>query len=265
MQVQTGKTVAIIQARLASVRLPRKMLRELRGRPVIAWTTRRVAMAERVDQVVVATTDLPEDDPLAAWCDENGVQVFRGSSDDVLDRFYQCARAMGAGYVVRVTGDCPLTDPAAVDSVCALLADSPEADYAANCEPPVQPEGMAVEALPFRTLDTAWRESTLPSHREHVTPYVRFNPERFAHVLLPAERNLSHMRVTVDYEQDIEGLNLLLERLDERGVGEGFALGDVVAVWEEDHGVRELLGGPQPDLWRESVLKEQASETPPQR
>ena len=251
------RVVAIIQARMGSTRLPGKMLMPLLDRPVIAWTVGRVRLAQRVDEVVVATSDSGGDDPLAEWCAGHGVSVFRGSEDDVLDRYYRCAMERRATHVVRVTGDCPFSDPEMVDSVVELCLVDEGVDYATNGEPVTCPEGLEVEAMPFRTLEIAWRESTLPSHREHVTPFVRFHPERFRHATLRCEPDLSHLRLTVDYEGDLRALEELARELRSRGQGFDFGLEDVIAILNERPVIVDALGSRRRGLWRREVARDE--------
>jgi len=251
------KVVAIIQARLGSTRLPGKMLMLLLDRPVIAWTVQRVRLAEQVDEVVVATSRADGDDRLAAWCRDNAVPVFRGSEEDVLDRYYRCAREYGATHVVRVTGDCPLCDPRIVDDLVTLCLADDELEYVTNCEPLTYPEGMGVEVLPVDTLEKAWRESTLPSHREHVTPYIRFHPERFRHTAVTSEEDLSHIRLTVDYPEDLMALERLTRLLDERHLVPDFRLSDVVALLDGRPDIQKALSSRERDLWRLEVARDE--------
>ena len=242
---------------MGSTRFPGKMMAPLLGRPLLEWTVSGMRNAAMPDEVVVATSDLADDDPIAEWCRSNGIPVFRGSAADVLDRYCRCAGEYGAQHVVRVTGDSPLVDPALVDVVTRLALDSPDVDYATNGEPPTYPEGMTVEVVPMRVLETAWRESTLPSHREHVTPFIRFDPKRFKHAALRSERDLSHIRLTVDYPEDLDGIAKILNILEKRGLLPGFSLEDVVSIWDGSVTVRNILGTPQRDLWRREVAREE--------
>ena len=249
--------VAIIQARMGSTRLPGKTLMPLLGRPVVAWTVERIRLAKRVDRIVVATTDSVEDDPLAMWCEDSRNYVFRGSEEDVLDRYYQCAVEHLATHVVRVPGDCPFSDPELIDSVVELCLSDDKVEYATNCEPVTYPEGLDVEVMPLRTLEVAWRESTLSSHREHVTPFIRFHPERFKHTALRSDTDLSHIRLTVDYDEDLRALEELAQELEERGLLPGFGLQDVVAILDERPEILEALSSKRRGLWRQEVARDE--------
>lgn len=251
------KVVTIIQARMGSTRYPGKMLRLMLNRPVIAWTVGRVSLSKCVHSVVVATSKAKEDNPIVQWCIDNEVPVFRGAEKDVLDRYYRCALEHNATHVVRVTGDCPLIDPQIIDSVVHLCTSGEHVDYATNAEPVTYPEGMSVEVMPLETLEVAWRESTLPSHREHVTPFVRFHPERFKHATLQSKLDLSDIRLTIDYKEDVIGVSKLLEVLDRRDFGLKFSLEDVLAVLEQEPEIQSLLGSRERDLWRYDIAREE--------
>jgi len=246
--------VAIIQARMGSRRLPGKMLMTLGGRPLMEWIVLRAKRSRLCHQVVVATTDLPADDPLAAWCRQHRVECYRGSADDVLDRYVRCGRLHGASHVVRLTGDCPLLDPRIIDQVAHLMLDDPNIDYATNCEPATYPEGMSAEALPMEILETANRQARLANHREHVTLYVRLAPERFRHAVLRATPDLSHLRLTVDYQEDVQGLDELISVLDARGLLEDGRLEDVVSTLMSRPDIRAQLAVHERDLWRRELM-----------
>ena len=168
--------VGIIQARMGSTRLPGKINMPILGKPMLHWELERLKVAKRIDAWIVATTDLREDDSVAALASEAGFRAFRGSEKDVLDRYYQASREMQADVVVRVTGDCPLHDPAVIDLVIERY-NKAGVDYTKT--PENYPEGLDTEVFTFSALETSWKEARLPSEREHVTPYIRNHPERF--------------------------------------------------------------------------------------
>jgi glutamate-1-semialdehyde 2,1-aminomutase len=195
------KTVAIVQARMGSTRFPNKVMRPLDGAPMIAVLLERLARARLVDEIVVATTDTPRDEPLAAFVRALGYTVYRGSEQDVLDRFHRAATAAGAQTVIRITGDCPLVDPTVVDEVCARFRDA-GVDYVSNVAPPTYPDGLDVEVFSFRALEEAWREATIPAHREHVTPFLR-EAGRFTTLNVAHADDQSRERWTVDEPRDL--------------------------------------------------------------
>src|SRR6185437_3091208 len=207
------KTVAIIQARMGSTRLPGKVLADLGGKPVLAWSVRAARAALGVDDVWVATSDAKSDDAIADWCKENGVAVHRGSENDVLDRYAGAAQASGANGVIRLTADCPLLDPAVIAQTVRLRA-ATGVDYASNTDPPTWPDGLDCEVVTAEALFTAAREATRVSDREHVTPFIRNNRHRFsAETLICPLPGLAAERWTLDTPGDLELLTALAARL----------------------------------------------------
>jgi spore coat polysaccharide biosynthesis protein SpsF (cytidylyltransferase family) len=269
-------TLGIVQARLGSSRLPRKMLRPLAGRPALEHTLERARAARGIDRLVVATTDLPIDDPLAQFAEELGVEVFRGHPNDVLDRYYQAAKALGASAdetIVRLTGDCPMHDPAVIDRVIgeyerARRAGAPGVEYASNISPPSFPSGLDVEAFSFPALEAAWREATRDFEREHVTLYIRDHPERFPalNVSCP-EGDLSGLRWTLDVEADAAVLDSLLSLGRAQEAAE-FSYRDGLRAIERNSSLAQMnagVGRNTPvveailrDALRESIRKPQA-------
>jgi glutamate-1-semialdehyde aminotransferase/spore coat polysaccharide biosynthesis protein SpsF (cytidylyltransferase family) len=195
--------LALIQARMGSSRLPGKVLADLGGRPMLWHVVDRVRGAKSLDRVVIATTDRAVDDPVAQFCEQEGVGCFRGSEQDVLDRFYQAARANGADVVVRITADCPLIDPAVIDKVVARF-ELGDCDYVSNCLRYTYPDGLDTEVFSFAALERAWREAEKPSEREHVTPYLRAGKFRVAGVESEIPVSPAQYRWTVDHPADLQ-------------------------------------------------------------
>lgn len=209
------KTVVIIQARMGSNRLPGKVLMDIAGRPMVAHVHDRVARAEKIDRVVVATTVEEIDTPLAGFCSSQGWCCFRGSHEDVLDRYYQAACKYQADVVVRVTADCPLIDPGVIDQVVGeFQSQQPTVDYASNTlEPRTFPRGLDVEVFKFASLERAWREATDSACREHVTPYFYRSPDVFQLLAVRAKTVESAQRWTVDTPEDLQLIRSLFEHL----------------------------------------------------
>jgi spore coat polysaccharide biosynthesis protein SpsF len=227
------KTVAIIQARMGSSRLAGKVLLDLAGEPMLARVVNRVRRARCVDEVVIATTTEPADETLTALCATRGWPCFRGSQDDLLDRYYGAAHQFGADVVLRITSDCPLIEPEIIDRVVrALLDHRPPLDYASNVLPRrTFPRGLDVEALRFETLKRMWQEDTNPAWREHVTQFLHHHPERFAiHPGVVHDRDLSAMRWTVDTPEDYD----LLRRIYAAFGHDRFSWQEVLALLEEN-------------------------------
>lgn len=199
------RVVAIIQARMGSTRLPGKVLLDLAGEPTLARVVNRTLRAQTLDEVVVATTVQPADDAIARLCAERGWRCFRGSENDVLDRYYHAAIAHQADIVVRITSDCPLIKPEIVDRVVhEFLGSQPEIDYACNTLPHrTFPKGLDTEVMRFDVLEQAWAKDDNPAWREHVTPYMRRNPHLFRVHGIMNDADFSHMRWTVDTPEDL--------------------------------------------------------------
>ena len=235
-------TLAILQARTSSQRLPGKVLRDVLGRPMLARQVERVRRAKRLDALVVATSDEPADDAIAALCASIGVGCFRGPLDDVLARFAGAAHARRERpeHVVRLTGDCPLGDPELIDAVVELhLARG--ADYTSNALERRYPDGLDVEAMRLSALEVAQREASSRAQREHVTPYLYQHPERFALASLRCERALGQLRWTVDEAADLRFVQRVYAELHPRNPSFGWR--DVLALVEGSAAFEAVRGG----------------------
>jgi spore coat polysaccharide biosynthesis protein SpsF len=197
---------------MSSTRLPGKVLADVVGEPMLTLQLTRLRAARTLDRTVVATSARHDDDPVAELAAAAGIDVHRGPLEDVLGRFVG-ATGGHTGTVVRLTGDCPLLDPAVVDAVVERLEATPDAVYASNVEPRTFPHGLDVEAIRASTLTALDREVTDPELREHVTLAVRRAPDRYPAVNVTCEEDLSALRWTVDLPADLEFVRLVVERL----------------------------------------------------
>ncbi|PIS05298.1 MAG: spore coat protein [Candidatus Buchananbacteria bacterium CG10_big_fil_rev_8_21_14_0_10_42_9] len=208
-----NKVLCIIQARMGSTRLPGKVLKQVNGMPLLEYEISRLGRSTLVDRVVVATTTDPSDDKVEALCKKLEVDCFRGSNEDVLERYYQCALSYPEYQtIVRVTGDCPLIDPAVIDKVIQAFNQS-QVDYAANIIKETFPDGMDVEVFTLDALTRAAKEAKLQSEREHVTLFIR-NNDFFKKYNLAATKNYSSYRLTVDNPEDFEVIEFLIKHTD---------------------------------------------------
>jgi len=203
--------LAIIQARFSSTRLPGKVLLPLLGEPMLLRQAERVRRALLIDQLVVATSTDRSDDAVAEACASRSIACGRGSLDDVLDRFLHVAKGYPADYIVRLTGDCPLSDPAIIDSVIAFTVGG-NYDYGSNTLQPTFPDGLDVEVFRTEALATASREAQLPSEREHVTPFL-YKSGQFRIGNFTNDVDLSSHRWTVDEPADFELVASIFEAL----------------------------------------------------
>jgi len=232
--------VAIVQARTGSERLPGKVLRELAGRPMLAWQLERLGRCRRLDAVVVATTERPADDAVAGIAAAAGVGCFRGDEHDVLGRYAAAAREAGAELVIRATGDCPLLDPEVVDRVIAALEEGlPDCDYASNVVERSWPRGLDCEAFTRATLERCERLATSPAAREHVTHFIlRERPDLFRVRSVRAPGDWSALRWTVDTPEDFAFVQRVFEAPDLDAGRAGF--GEILA-WLRRHTEVEAL------------------------
>ena len=223
-------TVAIIQARMASTRLPGKVLANIGDKPMLLRVVERVRQATRVNQVVVATSEGAADDPLARLCVDHDIACYRGSERDVLDRYYQAARSYNADAVVRVTADCPLIDPSVIDRVVGTFQ-AGEYDYVTNTLCYTYPDGLDVEVCTFVALERAWHEACKSSEREHVTPYLRLAGKfRVANVVHEHDLSGYYYRWTVDDSVDLAFVRAIYAHFGDRV---NFGLGDVLALLDQ--------------------------------
>lgn len=179
---------------------------------MIARQLERLRRVRQIDDLLVATSTDSSDDRLAEVCAEEGVPCFRGELDDVLSRFYHAALPYRPKYVVRLTGDCPLADPELIDRMITFFL-SGDYDYCSNCLEPSYPDGLDAEIFSFSCLERSFAEAVLPSHREHVTPFINQQPERFKLACLKNGTDLSHFRWTVDEPADFQLVTEVYEAL----------------------------------------------------
>ena len=207
------KTVALIQARHDSSRLPGKVMAPLAGRPALAWSVAAARAIPGLDAVAVATSSERDDNPIQQWCKENGVDCYRGSKHDVLHRLAKAATSAGADIVMRLTADCPFLDPQVCGQVLYLL-EKRGLDFASNAHPSTWPDGLDCEVMTRAALERAASEAKLPSHREHVTPYLRANHALFRQSILRCPiPGLTGERWTLDTPEDLVFLDKIAAHL----------------------------------------------------
>lgn len=231
---------AIIQARMSSTRLPGKVLMDIAGQAMLWHVVNRVRQATLVDDVLVATSEGAADDPVVAFCEQEGIPCFRGSEDDVLARYYGAAKSMDAEVIVRITADCPLVDPGVVDDVIECYVEG-DYDYVSNLNPPTFPDGLDTEVFSFDALVRARHEAKWRSEREHVTPYIRKHPELFCIGNVTCGQDLSDMRWTVDEPQDLAFVRTVYEHLKSLSSGMAEVL-DVLKQHPELMGINVDIG-----------------------
>jgi len=256
------RPVAIIQARMGSSRMPGKVLRPICGRPMLWHIVQRLRFMTVILETVVATSDRPGDEPIRCFCREQGIPFFAGSEEDVLDRFYQAARTFEGDPLIRVTGDCPFVDP---DLVGRLLEyyETGKYDHAGIATGAGAvflnsgrfPDGLDAECFSFALLERAWREATDKGDREHVTPYIWRNKELFHCGQLTSALDFSHLRWTVDNEEDFLLVSEIYQALYREDAP--FLMTDVLAYLERHPELtasnRHFIGKEgYKDLWKTS-------------
>lgn len=236
------KIFAIIQARMASTRLPGKILMELLpGKNVLECMLERVSRSKFINKIVVATTNNPKDKKLVDFLKSIRQEYFVGSENDVLDRYYHAAKknvSSEKDILVRLTSDCPVIDPEIIDAVIESYFDN-NCDFASNTLFPYTfPDGMDTEVVSFKNLEKAWREAVLPSHREHVTFYFWQNPKLFRIFYYKSPKDRSSYRLTLDYPEDYQLLKNIYQNL--YGAKKDFNLEDIIKYLDANPKIKNL-------------------------
>lgn len=233
------KIVAVTQARYGSTRLPAKVLKKVGDETLLDIHLQRILKATKITTLVVATTIEEGSDEIVRVAQRNGIGCYRGSINDVLERFYFAVKDMSPDYVVRVISDCPLIDPHVIDHVITTCI-SAGCDYASNTLKPTYPDGIDTEVFRFSALERAYNEALLKSEREHVTPYIKKNSSfnggtLFTSVNVESPIESSEYRITVDTQEDFMVVKELLEN-----VGKEADWIDYIKYLDSNQRVRDL-------------------------
>jgi len=204
--------IAIVQARVGSSRLNAKILKTLYDKALLEHIVERIKASRRINTIVIATTLAGADDIVCELSKKMGVAFFRGSDENVLDRFYNAAKKYHADVIVRCTADRPFKDPEIIDQAIGFLLDG-QYDYCSNTIEPTYPEGLDIEVFTMSTLEKAYHEARLSSEKEHVTPYIWKNPQLFKLYNFKNDVDLSALRWTIDYESDYTFAKEIYKRL----------------------------------------------------
>lgn len=230
----------IIQARVDSNRFPEKVLKKILGKPMVRHVIERCKRFRGCDKVVVATTPRSIDDRLVPIARECKVGIYRGSADDVLDRYYRSASEYKFDAIVRITADCPLIDVDTGGRVVKEFLNS-DVDYIKTGNS--FPDGLSVEVFSFGALEKAWKNAKLPSEREHVTPYMLKSPEVIASKTIEHSSDLSEYRFTVDYEEDLLFVSRVYEKLYRKD--KNFGLSEILKLLKADVEISRLMPAPK--------------------
>lgn len=203
---------AIIQARMGSKRLPKKILTDIAGKPMLWHVVNRLKHSELIDNIIIATSRNSRDDAVEKFCRSNKIKFFRGSEKDVLDRYYRTAGFYKINSIVRITADCPLIDPVVADKVISKFMKS-RCDLASNAINRTYPRGLDTEVFSFLSLEKCRKHAKKKYQREHVTPWLYENPKSFKLCSVKNNKDLSHLRWTVDEKADLKFVREIYKRL----------------------------------------------------
>jgi len=224
------ETGAIIQARMASTRLPGKVVKKMGCKTVLEHVIERAQRINNCQKIILATSTKKKDDILEKIARSHDVFIFRGSEDDVLDRYYRAAKLFKIDPVIRITADCPLLDPEIIDEILELYF-SNDYDYASNVHPPTFPDGLGGEVFKFGALEKSWREADLPQEREHVYPYIYRKPGMFKTANFVNREDLSFIRITLDEKSDFTLIKKVYKELFPKN--KLFGLKEIAGLFEE--------------------------------
>lgn len=253
-----SKVVIMVQARTGSTRMPGKIMRPVLGKEVLVHQLERLRRARTADQVVVVTTHTRRDLRISALCYRHQIPCFAGDENDLLDRHYQAARHFNADVIVKIPSDCPLIDPQIADRVIGHYLDhEDEFDFVSNLHPATYPDGNDVEVMPFDILEIAWREAKKNFEREHTTPFVWEQPQRFRLANIAWETGLDFStthRWTLDYEQDFAFIRSVYENLYQKNPH--FGMNDILQLLAEQPELCEINSRFAGKYWYENHLDE---------
>lgn len=226
---------AIVQARFGSTRFPGKILKEIYHKPMLWHVVNRLSHSKLIERTIVATTNLAEDDQVQEFCEVNNFLFYRGSSEDVLSRYYETAKSFDAKIIVRITSDCPVIDYSIIDRMLEEFiseARFDKLDYLSNVLTRTFPRGLDAEIFSFATLIKAHQEATEKYEREHVTPYIYNRPDLFALKNFSNEKDYSFHRWTVDTQEDFNLIEKIYKSLYEKN--KLFLFEDILKLFEEE-------------------------------
>lgn len=245
------KTVAIIQARMSSRRLPGKILETIGTEPLLAHVVRRAQASGVFDVVSIATSTDTSDDPVQQFCDSQNIPCFRGSLKDVLDRYERAAQSLHAEIITRLTGDCPLLDPAVIRQIVGAF-DPRRYDYVSNTVERTYPKGLDTEVFSMHALNEAHKNARLPSEREHVTPYFYTHPEQWRIRQITQKTDRSLLRWTVDEPRDLAFVRAIVQHLGSGTYGQS----EILALLKAHPDLQRMNEGIDPNEGYQRSLKE---------
>ena len=226
----------IIQARMGSSRLPGKVLKKINGEvPMLKFQLDQLKYSKCIEKIVVATTNMEEDDEIVNFCKANDVECFRGESENVLDRYYQCAKKFNFSIILRIPSDKPLIDPEIVDEIIGKF-DLEYYDYVSNFLTLSYPSGTEVEVLSSKTLESVWKKARLPSELEHVTRYIHTHQDEFNLLNIEYSKDLSNIGWAVDRIEDLELVNEIVSKITKRPI----LMNDILELFGKEPSLAEI-------------------------
>lgn len=229
----------IVQARINSTRLPGKVMMDISGKPMLLHIINRIKPCKTINKIIIATTKRDEDQAIIELAKNSNIETFSGDENDVLDRYYQAAKAFKGNVIVRVCGDCPLIDYELIDRfVLFYLNNSSKFDYVGMGENSHYPYGLDVEVFSFKALEKAWKEAKLSSEREHVTPYIWKNTNLFRCTFLKSDEDLSNFLWAVDRQEDLNFIRKIYDNLYD--TNKIFLTNDVLKLLKENPNLLEI-------------------------
>ncbi len=258
----------IIQARMSSTRLPGKIMMPINYKPLLFYTLNQVKQCKSISKIIVATTNLQEDDEIVRYVKSQNLDVFRGDAENVLDRYFHCAKEFNLDIIVRVTSDCPLIDPEIIDK-CVKKFENKNLDYLSNVNKKVGddwiydpcgfPSGFAVEVFIFNALENAWKNAKKYSEREHVTQYMLNNPNKFKIGGLENQENFSDLRLTIDHQVDFDLIKIVIEKFP---INEIFTLKKIISFFNNHSEFKKINANiPFNEGYLKSLIKDSSDST----
>ena len=243
----------IIQARTGSTILPKKVIQKIdENFTVLDYVINQVKYSKKIEKIIIATTNLVEDDSICQHANLQKIKCFRGSSEDVLDRFYQCAKKNSAETIVRITADNPLIDPNIIDMIIDEYNNN-KCDFITNTLDRTFPYGTEVEVFSFTSLEKAWKNAKKPSEREHVTPFIRNPKNKFILNDIQQEENISHLRYTVDRIEDLKLVKQIVKNISIRPI----LIQDVIKLYKNKPEIFEINKNIKHDGYLSSLEKDE--------
>ena len=243
------EVLIIVQARSGSTRFPNKIFKKINGMTILELTIERIKLAKSPNEIVVATTDLEEDNSVEDLCSHKGIEVFRGSELNLLKRHYDCAVKYNANIVVKIPSDCPLIDPIIIDDVLEKIQES-DYDYISNLHPTSYPDGFDVEAMTFSALEIAYLNAELPHELEHTTPYIWDNPHLFkiGSIVFDDTVDWSKLfRLTIDHPEDYILIRRIVESFASHGLD--FGVRDIILLLQQNLKLAKINSHLIDDTW----------------